>query len=402
MSTAYVLGRYGVVPALGLALLLTGHFRLRATQRAHTDEVATLSERQQTITPASLTVVRGGRMRTTGIVLLVLGLLSAALGVRDSRRVQAHTEQVAVRAPSSLLGMARHDGYFADKLALTRRALHGSFDQTATAWYGSPYGGMLLVGGRGRTQDPHAELESTFQGISDGVHAEVTKHEDVPAATSGGVGRCEQLEAPGTALPRIVCVWIDDRSVVLTSDGEAADFVGGVERSRTVHGLVVRPSGEQTPEPDAETRHTTVALPATLHGHHKDTATIASERTAFLTQTRQFTADADIAVYKSDSGVFLVEAVAADMASRATFLRHFRASIKVDTGKDPGTPTSVSAGAPGGNGYCWRIAIDAAPTVVCALVDDDAYVAVYQLDSTDVPATLGRARQVRALVLSRH
>lgn len=394
--SAYDIGYYfGFVFwfALGLALLLTGLQRKRRTTAAR-DEVLFSSFEA----PAELPEVKGSVRVGFGIALVVLSVVTGiASGIRAVAE-RNRSDDVQVVMPSTLLGMQRHDAYYQDLMKEARARLSFDLESSDVAWYGSAFGGVVVIAGRGEIGTPAREIDDALERLAEDV--KVLARKKVSPATPQGAADCARVQPPQEgAYERFFCLYVDRQSLVLVSDGEATTIEDAAARGRAIQReVVVKASSRPAKRTASPVSSVKITLPPTLLGATKDTKVLVKERAAHLKLAAPFTRQVDIAAYGAPSGdVFLVDAMAADMTSRASFLRQYRDSLAVDAGKDPGGPIRVP-GVSGGDGYCWKLTVDGSPTVVCALVDDASYVVLYQFDNSDVTAVATKARQVRALV----
>lgn len=388
-----------LLPAVGLALLLTGLRRKRETKAARDDAIAQSASYWQVEAPAQVPAVQGSVRVGFGIGLLVLTLLGAVGHVAGVVQDRVDDSKVQIVLPLTLLSMERHDSYFLDQVNQARAQVPNEIQDASVAWYGSPFGGVVVVVGRGRTDSPAREVDAALDGAD--VKAKVLSRTSVAPATPHGAAGCAKIQPPQKgSFERYLCVYVDKRSFVVVSDGEATTIDQAAARGRSIqHEVVLMSSAQVAMRTPSRVSTVKITLPAKLLGARKDATVAAKERTAFLAQMSGFTHQADLAAYEEPSGnLFLVDALAGDMTSRPSFLRQYRSSIAADTGKDPGRPISVPAGAGGGSGFCWKIVIETLPTVVCVIVDNESYVGIYELQSNDVAAVAAKTRQVRAVV----
>ena len=403
---AYVVG-YALGALIPLWVALWG-WRARHTskkQREATLLAAGIEDGPQD--PDSLPPVRGGKRIAIGLTLLVISGFGQLARVVGDTNEASGTDNLRVGLPSVLLGLSRNDAMVRDRLELLRQSLPGEFGQVDAGYYGSAFGGLMVAATKFPIEQPQTLADDLFRSSLTTKARYVSAPSPIDAGPLGGYARCATVTqsepAPATAY---VCAFVSTTSFVLMTDSVANNLDQAADRGRQIRALVVRPVDNPLPSasatPSAARPRVTIRLPKVLLGATIQRKDLVKDRADFLKETKGYLSQADLALYVSKSKTFLVETAAGDLQLRSIFLRSYERQAAHELGSALGAKQVIRPGPLGGDAYCWHPLIEGSRAYLCLFVDDQAYVAVYDLESTRLTTAADLARRVRAAVEKRH
>lgn len=402
-----VLGQ--VLPfVIGVALLVAGNRLHRATTRERQEAEQAHAALGLSADAQALPQVRGGKRRITGVVLVVLAVLGTVGQAVKKQSDARELDAVRVALPASLLGADRNDALLKDKLVTLRHMLPPDAEQAEVGYYGSGFGGIVVTAAREAIPQPKKVADEVFTTPISSSARYVSDPTPIDAGPLGGFARCTTAtQTEPVAATGYACVFVSSTTFVLTVDTIAENLDEAGDRGRQIRSTVVSPTDNPLPPPSraaspAPEITVTVRLPRVLLGATVQRKELAKERAEFLDDTKSYLTQADLGLYLSGSKTFVVEAAAGDLRLRSVFLRAYERQTAHELGSGLGAKQAVPPGALGGEAYCWHPVVDGSRAYLCLFVDDQAYVAVYDLESTRLASAADLARRVRAAVEKRH
>jgi hypothetical protein len=363
---------------LGLALLISGRRRRRVAE-------------------ATGAATRGPRARVAvGVLLVFLSTFGTAAAQMSKQR---ELQSTSVALPQSLLGLDRDDSMLGSKRTAMLSSLADQLDLTDVGAYGDGAPLLIVAAGRGRFEDPEAELARAFPRSSFPATIEIDAGRTVPAGDLGGSARCWTAESFGTGAD--ICGFVSATSIVLVIDRLAPDSAAAALRALAIRQSVITVEGQHPSDvalprvaPGPTIR---VSLPASVNGwQKKQTAAFAGPRTEFITGAKASgLREADMGVYLVDDRGVMVQTALGRFRNAEIATRGFAKELGTQTDRPPGRAVPVSNGSTAVT--CWMVQIDG-PAVACLKVDAQAFVAVYDLGSTSIARSAAITRTFAAAV----
>lgn len=316
---------------------------------------------------------------------------------------QSESDALRLKLPGSLLDLPRNDQAMPAALDKAEAMISElDPDQSAAGFYGTRLGGVLVVGARDSDplDDPSELVADALAGAASVNNLALEASEDIDPGPRGGAARCIAVTSSdgGRAF---ACAFADEHGILMISDSITETMQDAASRAGTVRNHVVvdrdTPAAVATTPAPAPTA--TISLPRTLAGATLDRHELVKERSEFVSSTRRYLDRADLGLYVGPRNAFIVETGAGDVTPRQLLLRLNEAALRADIGKSLSAATPLSPGSLGGAGYGWSYAGEGGvKRYVVLLLDDAAYVQVYDYRSRSLADAAALARQVRAQV----